>query len=274
MGFCSELVEDFFSTGPRTPAWNDRYIVCCGFIFLWRRASIWRPTKVQVTGGSTYTVSLPKEGDGERRQRREHRRVPRRGRTYCCSRPRRDDDHVEGTLDIAGLEEEHELTRAVMTMYVSGFDVIRLETTRITPETAPRDPGRHRDSSAWRSSRRPPTTSRPPGPARLLGAVGPQRHHAHATGRAHHARRRGRGAHRGRRRTRQRRVIQRDDDVDRLWYMVSRVFRTVLPQPHRRQRDRVPRETVFDYQSSARQNSNASPTTRPRSRTSRWNSTR
>jgi len=48
-------------------------------------------------------------------------------------------------------------------------------------------------------------------------------------------------------------VIERDDDVDRLWYMVSRVFRTVLRNPAEATEIGFPRETVFDYQSSARQ---------------------
>jgi len=47
--------------------------------------------------------------------------------------------------------------------------------------------------------------------------------------------------------------MQRDDDVDRLWYMVSRVFRTVLRNPTAADEIGFPRETVFDYQSSARQ---------------------
>jgi len=48
-------------------------------------------------------------------------------------------------------------------------------------------------------------------------------------------------------------VKQRDEDVDRLWYMVSRVFRTVLRNPTAATEIGFPRETVFDYQSSARQ---------------------
>jgi phosphate uptake regulator len=48
-------------------------------------------------------------------------------------------------------------------------------------------------------------------------------------------------------------VIERDDDVDRLWYMVSRVFRTVLRNPTAATEIGFPRETVFDFQSSARQ---------------------
>jgi len=48
-------------------------------------------------------------------------------------------------------------------------------------------------------------------------------------------------------------VMQRDDDVDRLWDMISRVFRTVLRNPTAATEIGFPRETVFDYQSSARQ---------------------
>ena len=48
-------------------------------------------------------------------------------------------------------------------------------------------------------------------------------------------------------------VIERDDDVDRLYYMVSRVFRTVLRNPAAATEIGFPRETVFDYQSAARQ---------------------
>jgi phosphate uptake regulator len=48
-------------------------------------------------------------------------------------------------------------------------------------------------------------------------------------------------------------VIERDDDVDRLWYMTSRVFRTVLRNPTAATEIGFTRETCFDFQSSARQ---------------------
>jgi phosphate uptake regulator len=48
-------------------------------------------------------------------------------------------------------------------------------------------------------------------------------------------------------------VKERDDDVDRLWYMVSRVFRTVLRNPTAANEIGFPRDTCFDFQSSARQ---------------------
>jgi phosphate uptake regulator len=48
-------------------------------------------------------------------------------------------------------------------------------------------------------------------------------------------------------------VIERDDDVDRLWYMTSRVFRTVLRNPTAVSEVGFPRETCYELQSSARQ---------------------
>ncbi len=68
-------------------------------------------------------------------------------------------------------------------------------------------------------------------------------------------------------------VMQRDDDVDRLWYMASRVFRTVLRNPTAANEIGFPRETVFDFQSSARP-LGVSPTTRRRSPASPRNSGR
>ena len=48
-------------------------------------------------------------------------------------------------------------------------------------------------------------------------------------------------------------VMERDDDVDRLWYMTSRVFRTVLRNPTAANDVGFSRETCFDLQSSGRQ---------------------
>ena len=48
-------------------------------------------------------------------------------------------------------------------------------------------------------------------------------------------------------------VIERDDDVDRLWYMTSRVFRGALRNPDAATDIGLSRETCFDYHMSARQ---------------------
>jgi phosphate uptake regulator len=48
-------------------------------------------------------------------------------------------------------------------------------------------------------------------------------------------------------------VIERDDDVDRLYMMVSRIFRATLRNPKAAEELGLPREVCFDYHSSARQ---------------------
>jgi len=48
-------------------------------------------------------------------------------------------------------------------------------------------------------------------------------------------------------------VIERDDDVDRLWLVVSRIFRATLRSPRAVEELGVSREACFDFHSSARQ---------------------
>ncbi len=208
--------------------------------------------KVQVTGGSTYTVSLPKEWATENDVSAGSIVEFHDEADLLLLSPRRDDDRVEGTLDISGLDDEHELTRAVMTMYVSGFDVIRLETTRITPtqrrvirdatqglvglevieETADHVVLQDLLDSSELSVHNAITRMRLVALTMLDDAVEALVEDDDELAND---------------------VVERDDDVDRLWYMVSRVFRTVLRNPTAANEIGFPRETVFDYQSSARQ---------------------
>ncbi|WP_336337178.1 PhoU domain-containing protein [Haloarcula brevis] len=208
--------------------------------------------KVQLTGGSTYTVSLPKEWATENDVASGSIVEFYAEDDLLLVSPQRDDDHVEGTLDVTGLENRHELTRAVMTMYVSGFDIIRLEASRITAEqrrivrdatqglvglemieeTADRVVLQDLLDSSELSVLNAITRMRLVSLTMLSDAVEAliQDDDDLAAD-----------------------VMQRDDDVDRLWYMVSRVFRTVLRNPTAADEIGFPRETVFDYQSSARQ---------------------
>ena len=208
--------------------------------------------KVQVTGGSTYTVSLPKDWATDNDVSAGSVVEFHAEDDLLLLSPQREDGRVEGTLDITGLEEEHELTRAVMTMYVSGFDVIRLETSRITAsqrrivreatqglvglevieETTDRVVLQDLLDSSELSVHNAITRMRLVALTMLEDAV-----EALVTDDDDLADD----------------VIERDDDVDRLWYMVSRVFRTVLRNPTAANEIGFPRETVFDYQSSARQ---------------------
>ncbi|MFB6187689.1 MAG: AbrB/MazE/SpoVT family DNA-binding domain-containing protein, partial [Halobacteriaceae archaeon] len=87
--------------------------------------------KVQVTGGSTYTVSLPKSwaNQNDIEAGSEIAFFPDKD-SLLLSTPTQD-EKTEGSLDISDLEGES-LKRAVMTMYVSGFDILNLEADRIS----------------------------------------------------------------------------------------------------------------------------------------------
>jgi len=208
--------------------------------------------KVQVTGGSTYTVSLPKEWATENDVSAGSIVEFHAEDDLLLLSPKQEDDRVEGTLDIDGLDNVHELTRAVMTMYVSGFDVIRLESPRITAEqrriirdatqglvglevieeTSDRVVLQDLLDSSELSVHNAITRMRLVALTMLSDAVEALIEDDDDLAQD---------------------VIQRDDDVDRLWYMVSRVFRTVLRNPTAANEIGFPRETVFDYQSAARQ---------------------
>ena len=208
--------------------------------------------KVQVTGGSTYTVSLPKDWATENDVEAGSVVEFHSEEDLLLLSPRREEERTEGTLDITGLEDEHELTRAVMTMYVSGFDVIRLETARITAaqrrvireatqglvglevieETSERVVLRDLLDSSELSVHNAITRMRLVSLTMLEDAVEALIEDDDDLAQD---------------------VMERDDDVDRLWYMVSRVFRTVLRNPTAATEIGFPRDTCFDFQSSARQ---------------------
>ena len=208
--------------------------------------------KVQVTGGSTYTVSLPKEWATENGVSAGTTVEFHAEGDLLLLTPQREDNRTEGNLDISELDGEQELRRAVMTMYVNGFDVINLTTDRMTAkqrrtirdathglvgleviEEMP-DTMVLQDllDSSELSIENAVTRMRLVALTMLSDAV-----EALITDDdelAHD-------------------VMERDDDVDRLWYLTSRVFRTVLRNPTAAKEVGFPRETCFDYQSSARQ---------------------
>lgn len=207
--------------------------------------------KVQVTGGSTYTVSLPKSwatnNDVEAGSVVEF--YPEDDSLLLT--PQGDQERTEGELDITDLEET-ELMRTVVTMYVSGFDIITLTSARITAaqrrairkaaqrlvglevigETSEKVSLQDLLDSSELSVSNAITRMRLVSLSMLSDAVTAlvENDDDLATD-----------------------VIERDDDVDRLWYMVSRVFRSVLRNPNAATDVGLPRETCFDYHSSARQ---------------------
>ncbi|EMA44635.1 phosphate uptake regulator PhoU [Halobiforma nitratireducens] len=207
--------------------------------------------KVQVTGGSTYTVSLPKTwateneiGSGDTVE------LYADDETLLVT-PQTDVDHQEGTLEVATLEDA-ELVRAVFTMYVSGFDVIRLEAGHITTDQRRAirsavqgligvevvEEGTDHvvvqdllDSSEL-SIVNAVTRMRLIATSMLEDAVTALVENDDDIARD---------------------VIARDDDIDRLWLVVSRIFRATLRSPGATEELGVSREDCFEYHSSARQ---------------------
>jgi phosphate uptake regulator len=207
--------------------------------------------KVQVTGGSTYTVSLPKDwatandisGGSVVEFHPEEETL--------LLTPQSEDEKVEGTLDITGLDDD-ELMRAVVTMYVSGFDIITLDTSQVTAaqrrtirdatqglvglevigETSERVRLQDLLDSSELSMHNAITRMQLVSTTMLADAVTALVENDDELAAD---------------------VVQRDDDVDRLWSMVSRVFRSVLRDPSTAVEIGLDRETSFDYHSSARQ---------------------
>jgi phosphate uptake regulator len=207
--------------------------------------------KVQVTGGSTFTVSIPKPwaNDQDLEAGDEVGFLQDSGSLLLTPSP--DDQVDEGTLDIGDLEGD-ELTRALMTMYVSGYDIITLSSDRITSsqrrvirnatqglvgievleETTDRVVVQDLLDSSELSIHNAVRRMRLISLSMLEDAITALR-----TSDADLAAD----------------VIERDDDVDRLWYVVSRIFRGALRSPKVAQQIGLSREESFDYHSSARQ---------------------
>jgi phosphate uptake regulator len=207
--------------------------------------------KVQVTGGSTYTVSIPKDWATENgvSAGSEVEFYPEGDSLFLT--PRSGDDRTEGTLDVTDLSGD-ELVRAVMTMYVSGFDIIALESSRITTdqrrtireatqslvglevleETRGRVVIRDLLDSSELSIHNAVTRMRLIAQSMLEDAMAALSELDDDMARD---------------------VVQRDDDVDRLWMVVSRIFRATLRTPKAAEELGLPREVCFDYQSAARQ---------------------
>jgi len=207
--------------------------------------------KVQLTGGSTYTVSLPKSWATENDVSAGSEVEFHSEEDSLLLTPKTESERTEGTLDITDLEGDR-LTRAVMTMYVSGFDRISLEGTKITSdqrrairsatqslvgvevleETSDRVVLQDLLDSSELSITNAVTRMRLIAESMLEDAVTALVENDEDLALD---------------------VIERDDDVDRLWFVVSRIFRATLRSPRAARELGLPREDCFDYHSSARQ---------------------
>ncbi len=215
------------------------------------KASDMETRKVQVTGGSTYTVSLPKTWATDNDITSGDTVELYADDDTLLVTPTRDVDHHTGSLDVSRLEGQ-QLIRAVLTMYVSGFDVIRLEAGRITTD-------QRRDirtaiqgligvevveedtdcvvvqdllDSAELSIENAVSRMRLIATAMLEDAVSALIENDDDLACD---------------------VIDRDDDIDRLFLVVSRIFRATLRSPRAAETLGVSREDCFEYHSSARQ---------------------
>ncbi len=207
--------------------------------------------KVQVTGGSTFTVSLPKAWatDVGIEAGSEVTFFPDGDSLFLT--PSTDDEQTRGQLDVAGLSGEA-LTRAVMTMYVAGFDVIALQSPdmstdqrgtirdavqslvglEVVEETSKRVVVRDLLDSAELSIHNAVTRMRLIAKSMLEDSLTALRNLDDGLAED---------------------IITRDDDVDRLWMVVSRIFRSTLRTPRAAAELGLPREICFDYHSCARQ---------------------
>ena len=207
--------------------------------------------KVQVTGGSTYTVSIPKEwANSNDVSAGSIVEFFPQNETLVLT-PREQHQRTEGEFDVAATTAEY-VERGVIAMYLNGFDditfdVSQLDTThrRVVKKTAHDLIGleivtetqseiRMRNLLDASELSVPDSVQR----MRLLAlemlddAV--------------------RGLLDGDA-DRVESVVMRDDDLDRMWYLVSRVFRRVLHDPAAVNEIALDRESCFNYRSTARQ---------------------
>ncbi|MFB6120229.1 MAG: PhoU domain-containing protein [Halobacteriaceae archaeon] len=207
--------------------------------------------KVQVTGGSTFTISIPKEWARENDVSAGDEIEFYPDEDSLLMMPVQEEGTQRGNLDVSDLGGEN-LRRAVMTMYVSGFDVLELGADRITSdqrrvireatqglvglevleETSTRVVIRDLLDSSELSIHNAVQRMRLISLSMLEDALTALDENDPDLARD---------------------VIERDDDVDRLWFVVSRIFRGTLRSPQAAQEVGLPRSTCFDYHSSARQ---------------------
>ncbi len=207
--------------------------------------------KVQLTGGSTFTISIPKEWarDHDISAGEEVVFHPENGSLLLS--PASSSGPTKGRLNISEREGDA-LMRGVMTMYVSGFDEIELTADQISPSQRRvireatqslvglevleekvdtviiQDLLDSAELSVHSAVERMHLIAR----SMLEDSVIALKNHDMELASD---------------------VIARDDDVDRLWYVVSRIFRGTLRSPQMAREIGLSRENCFDYHSSARQ---------------------
>jgi len=207
--------------------------------------------KVQLTGGSTYTVSLPKEWAVENQIGAGSLvNFYPEGSSIVLSAEKKNSRNST-SVNIDGMEMD-EIVRTVVTMYVSGFEIIELQSGRISTEQrrAVRDitrqlvgieiieetPNMMKLKDLLDSSE-----------LSIIGAVERMENMALSmfSDSIESIKLNDLNLSKD--------VIERDDDIDRLWFVVSRAFRTSLKSPSKLQELGLERIDCFDYHTCARQ---------------------
>lgn len=89
--------------------------------------------KVQITGGSTFMITLPKKwAEDQGLQSGSPMDIISHSSKMLILRPEREEAPTRGTLDIEG-QSGDALVRAVISMYISGYDIIEIQGKKITP---------------------------------------------------------------------------------------------------------------------------------------------
>jgi phosphate uptake regulator len=208
--------------------------------------------KVQLTGGSTLTVSLPKEWATEidLEPGNTVRLFP--DGTRMVIEPAEVDDHLQAaTVDVTGMTEL-EVRRSILAFYTSGFATITLTDTtgfdrnrRVVAETARKLIGLEiveatENEIVLKNLLNAETVSVAQSTEQMQQVALAMHEDAVAALLAGDSQR---AEH----------VSERDDQVDRLYAMVSRHFQRALENPVNAEELDLERLALYDYQTTARQ---------------------
>jgi phosphate uptake regulator len=207
--------------------------------------------KVQVTGGSTYTVSLPKEwAESNGVSAGSVVELFHRGEALLM-KPKTDQEPEPGEFTVPETAVQH-VERAVIAMYLNGFTKIEFDVSRldyrhrkVVKQTAYDLIGleviaESHDTIEMQSLLDASELSIPNSVKRMRLLALDMLEDA-ITGLVEDDP------------DRLESVILQDDDLDRLWYLVSRLFRRTLSDPAAMDEVTLGREACFDYRSAARQ---------------------
>ncbi|WP_227380969.1 phosphate signaling complex PhoU family protein [Haladaptatus halobius] len=207
--------------------------------------------KVQITGGSTYTVSLPKGWTRENDVTDRSTIAIYTDENNLILAPHDNDERIEGQVDVFTLDND-DIVRTIIAMYVNGFDIITLEMNRITPDTrrATRNITQNLVGLEVMEERKGKIVIRNLlNSAQLSICDSISRMQVIAVTMLEDAV----TALTKNDDDLAREIVNRDDDIDRLWFVVSRLFRKTLRTPVTVEELGFSREVCFDFYTSARQ---------------------